>query len=167
MRRRLVNQFLAAFLAVIAGAPMAPRAATADDADKTLPQLAAQWRRLRALKGHFDGAPWSDEVDRWGGAKHQTLMRIAQLLVSRRAALADVEATLGRPDAVVRQGAPDHDRMLAAMSRPSTPEGSCPQVDSAEAADFWLYRWRGQHDQVALVLRQGRVVGCGWLLDWE
>lgn len=163
MRRRHVNQFLG----VLAVAPMALQATAAGAADKTLPQLGVEWRRLRALKGHFDGAPWSDEVDRWGGAKHQTLTRIAQLLASRRAAQADVEATLGRPDAVVRQGAPDHDRMLAAMSRPGTPEGSCPQVDRAEAADFWLYRWRGQHDQLALVLRQHRVVGCGWLLDWE
>ena len=163
MRRRHVNQFLAA----LATAPLALRAAAAGEADKSLPQLGVEWRRLRALKGHFDGAPWSAEVDRWGGAKHQTLMRIAQLLASRRAAQEEVVAALGKPDAIVPQGSTDHERVRAAMTRPGIPEESCTPPNSAEATDFWLYRWRGQHDQLALVLHQHHVVGCGWLLDWE
>ncbi|MBM3462885.1 MAG: hypothetical protein FJX76_12350 [Armatimonadetes bacterium] len=28
------------------------------------------YRRLRVLRGHFQGGVWNDDVDRWGGRKH-------------------------------------------------------------------------------------------------
>jgi hypothetical protein len=32
---------------------------------------------------------------------------------------------------------------------------------------LWLYRWRGEHDQLAFAIRHDRVVAAGWLHDWE
>jgi hypothetical protein len=41
--------------------------------DVPLENLAAQFREIRKIEGHFDGGTWNDEVDRWEGRKHRLM----------------------------------------------------------------------------------------------
>ena len=43
-------------------------------------ELGAAFRVLRQQPGHFSGGAWSDDVDRWGGRKHQVMTALAEAL---------------------------------------------------------------------------------------
>ncbi len=123
---------------------------------------AAEWQHLRSTPGHFDGAAWNDDVDRWDGAKHRLMREMADEVVARRATAREAKALWGAPNARLRPGTPAHRQSLETMSQP------CAVGVRAGPGDaLWIYAWRGRHDQLALVLRHGRVVGCGWLLAGE
>ena len=144
---------------------LARPAAAADEASNTNAPTVRDWQRLRGLKGHFDGAAWNNEVDRWQGQKHRVMQTLADGLVRQRANQRAVQQTLGRPDARLRPGEAGHD--LAAASLVRGPGAAAPLQADARRGDLWLYRWRGQHDQLVLVLIDGRVRSAGWLQAGE
>ena len=118
-----------------------------------LNQSVAQWRQLRLQAGHFSGGVWRDEVDRWGGSKHQVMRTLAAQLVQRRAAVRQVHAWLGAPDA----------RQSVGTAPPAGLTEPCAGGLAPAAGHVLLwYHWRGTHDQLVLALQAGRVVGCAW-----
>ncbi len=147
----------AACLSLAAAAPSLAGAAPTPDAE-----LADEWRRLRATPGHFDGAAWNADVDRWDGSKHRVMRELATRLVTRGASAGQALAQLGAPDRVVVGDESAAAPMRQALSHPC-PDGRPP----LEGDMLWLYRWRGYHDRLVLWLRDEYVAGCGWLHDWE
>lgn len=127
---------------------------------------ARTFRALRATRGHFDGARWSDDVDRWQGRKHLAMQALASQMLLAHAPAKLLRQSMGAPDGVLDPGQAAHTRAieqaqwLKAADSPAAPLKGNP-------ARLWLYRWRGSHDQLVLALDHGRVVAAGWLHDWE
>lgn len=124
----------------------------------------AEWQRLRALRGHFSGGPWRDDVDRYGGAKHQVMRLLSEQLVAENASEATVLNRLGPPD--MRWGPTTPRRQQA--EHPPTEPCAANRADALSAANqWWVYRWRGQHDMLVLAMVNHQALACAWLHDGE
>jgi hypothetical protein len=127
-----------------------------------------QWLSLRQTKGRFDGAEWNDAVDRWHGQKHALMMLLTQQLQDRQANGKTVLKCLGQPEVLARPGRTAHHLLLQKLfpGEPDTSNASASKK-AARHTEFWLYSWRGQHDQLVLHLHQGRLTGSAWLYGAE
>ncbi|KNZ30654.1 MAG: hypothetical protein AD742_21560 [Methylibium sp. NZG] len=157
-------------LATTAGGALAQQTTSLADGDD-----ARTYRSLRAVRGHFDGGPWFDDVDRWQGRKHLAMQSLAGRLHRERTTAAAVRDAMGAPDAVLRHGQPARLRALEQVQwLPPAEADSANTAHAAHAAPavsadtlLWLYQWRGQRDQLLLALVGDRVMAAGWLHDWE
>ena len=108
--------------------------------------LAAEWRELRQIKGHFSGgSEWVEAIDSWRGRKHVVLAELGELLGHPGTPESRVLSLLGEPDR----------RTAGALVR--TPDGT----------SLLVYQWRGLHDFLYFVLRDGRVVRSDWWMAGE
>lgn len=124
---------------VLAGCAAAS-AASAPALDERLQALGVEYRQLQALRGHFDGAPRNEALDRWGGRKHEVMELLRQELVQRpHTSRTQVISLLGMPDAQWRADEPAQ-RLLPAELR---------EQPARDAVWLW-YRWRGTRDGLAL-----------------
>jgi len=55
-----------------------PAGAAEDTALVNLPveEIADEFKKVRKIKGHFDGGAWNDEVDKWMGRKHRLMIKL-------------------------------------------------------------------------------------------
>ena len=118
--------------------------------------LAAQWQTLRPLRGHFDGAAWNADVDRWQGRKHVLMQALAAQAFDERSAREKLTQRMGTPDALWRSGQPEHASATQQAQWRGTPGG-----------ELLVYHWRGEHDRLLFAVNQGRVVATGWLMVQE
>jgi hypothetical protein len=118
--------------------------------------VAAQWQALRPLRGHFDGAAWNADVDRWQGRKHVLMQALAAQALDERLARDVLTQRMGAPDALWRAGQPEH--------KSATQQA---QWRGAPSGELLVYDWRGQHDRLLFAVDQGRVVATGWLMVQE
>jgi hypothetical protein len=119
--------------------------------------LAAQWQALRSLRGHFDGAAWHVDVDRWQGRKHVLMQALAARALDERLARDALTRRMGAPDAVWLAGQPAHASALEQAQWRGGPPGN----------ELLVYDWRGQHDRLLFALHDGHVVATGWLMVQE
>lgn len=112
---------------------------------------ASEFRRLREVKGHFQGGPeWIPDVDTWGGRKHVLMQSLGNALL--KGTEAHVVETMGEPDAKAEPGT-----LLWRQVRAPETEGH-----------LLIYRWRGDHDFLYfLVDGSGRVARSGWWMALE
>ena len=129
-------------------------------------ELLEAWQALRQARGHFDGAPWRDDVDRWQGRKHVLMQTLAERLLQAQASAERVSQTLGQPDAELAPGQPAHVDAVARLAQRRRPDALA-LLPAPSDAGLWLYRWRGAHDQLGLLFERGRVVATGWLYELE
>ena len=118
--------------------------------------LAAQWQTLRAQRGHFDGAVWNADVDRWQGRKHVLMQALAAQALDERLTRETLLQRMGVPDALWRAGQPEHASAAEQAQWRGTASG-----------ELLVYHWRGQHDRLLFAVDQGRVVATGWLMVQE
>jgi hypothetical protein len=118
--------------------------------------VAAQWQALRPLRGHFDGAAWNADVDRWQGRKHVLMQALAAQALDERLARDVLTQRMGAPDALWRAGQPEHESATQQAQWRGAPSG-----------ELLVYDWRGQHDRLLFAVDQGRVVATGWLMVQE
>jgi hypothetical protein len=119
-------------------------------------QMQQTFAQLRTFRGHFEGGPWNDTVDKWQGAKHVAMQQLAQSVLRAKAAPEKAEELLGSPDKVLTQA------QFAQLS-----EYAPVRWQGVAGGVAWLYRWRGEHDQLAVSFDEGRVVAVGWLYALE
>ncbi len=100
--------------------------------NKAFPDLPAEFKSLRAARGHFDGGQWNDAVDRWGGRKQIIMQSLANRLTQSGANCGAVTATLGKPDLIA---GPDDDLFEQLASATQTPPYR-----------ILIWFWRGKHD---------------------
>jgi hypothetical protein len=133
--------------------PAATPAAQGCDLSAASQDLAAEFVRLRALKGHFQGGPWIAEVDDWMGHKHQVMIDLGTRLASAGCGQAQVTDLLGPPDLIVSPGDPlfDQVRRQAEFEEPAV-----------ESYTLLIYHWRGAHDFLYFTSVGGAIVGAGW-----
>jgi hypothetical protein len=118
--------------------------------------LAAQWQALRPLRGHFDGAAWNADVDRWQGRKHMLMQNLAAQALDERLPRDTLLQRMGAPDAQWRAGQAAHASALEQAQWRGTPAGN-----------LLVYHWRGEHDRLLFAIDDGRVVATGWLMVHE
>lgn len=138
---------------------VAASAADAPAFDQRLQALGAEYRRLQAQQGHFDGASRDEAVDRWGGRKHEVMESLRQGLAARpHTTRTQVVSLLGAPDAQWHAGEPAQRLLPAELREPPAPHA------------LWLwYRWRGTRDGLALRFdhRNDRLELVAWSYTGE
>ena len=140
-------------LAGCAGPAGAPDTPTPTPTPDPIQDQAAEFRSLRAVRGHFDGGDWNDDVDRWMGRKHALMIELGELLGGGAYSRSQVVDLLGEPDAIAVEGEALYDRVRNRGEFVEPPGG----VDA-----FLVYHWRGEHDFLYLIVREGTVIGAGW-----
>ena len=127
---------------------------------------AQEWRQLRLLRGHFDGSPWNDSIDRWQGRKHRLLQAWAARLLSLQANESELRRALGSPDKLLLPQDPAYVPTAAALRPNAEPAGAALSKQPGAGASLpalWLYQWRGSHDQLVFSVQGGHVMATGWL----
>jgi hypothetical protein len=114
--------------------------------------------RLRAVQGHFQGGPWTAEVDDWMGRKHQVMIELGSRLGGAGCTRGQVTDLLGPPDLIAGPG----DALFDQVSR--QPGFVKPP---AEAYELLIYHWRGAHDFLYFTSAGGTIAGSGWWHAYE
>jgi hypothetical protein len=114
---------------------------------------AAQFKRLRAIEGHFQGGTWNDDVDRWMGRKHTLMIELGERLGTGTYSRAQAIDLLGASDAIAREGDALYDRIQDRAEFKGPPGGEY---------EFLVYHWRGEHDWLYLIVREEAILGAGW-----
>jgi len=115
--------------------------------------IAAEFRRLRAVKGHFDGGDWYADVDEWMGIKHQLMIELGAYLGGGGHSDAEVVRLMDPPDAVAREGDAPFDQVSNQAEF---------QAPAPGPYDLLIYHWRGTHDVLYFVSQGGTIVSSGW-----
>jgi hypothetical protein len=115
--------------------------------------IAAEFRNLRTIKGHFEGGTWNDDVDKWMGRKHQLMVQLGSRLGAGEYSKAQVIQWLGSPDLTARQG----DDLFDLAS--SLPKFEKPATGSYE---LLVYHWRGTHDFLYFTSQGETIINSGW-----
>jgi hypothetical protein len=135
-------------LAGCAGRPNAP-----GDPVETLEDIAAEFRSLRTIKGHFEGGTWNDDLDKWMGRKHQLMIQLGSRLGTGEYSKAQVIQLLAPPDLTAREG----DDLFDLVN--SLPEFEKPATGPY---DLLIYYWRGTHDFLYFTSRGQTIINSGW-----
>ena len=120
--------------------------------------VAAEFRELRQVRGHFQGGEWCRDVDAWGGRKHRAMEALRQALGQPGTPLARVLSLMGTPE--VRMGEPG----------PSLPESEAllwRLAAPVSGEELLIYEWRGRHDFLYFWIRDGQVSRCDWWMALE
>lgn len=110
--------------------------------------VAAEFRQLRARRGHFSGGEWNNALDKWGGRKHQVMGVLREALGDGRHTRAQVLALLGSPDEILA--------LRDAMFPQAYGDGD-PRV-----RELLVHRWRGRHDFLFFASDGALVLASGW-----
>ncbi len=120
--------------------------------------MAAEFRGLRVIKGHFEGGDWNDDVDKWMGRKHQLMIQLGSHLGTGEYSKAQVIRLLTPPDALVREG----DDLFELVN--NSPDFEKPASSTYE---FLIYYWRGTHDFLYLTCQDEVILSSGWWYGGE
>jgi len=144
-------------LAGCSGRPSAPGGPveTVDDdpALASIADAAAEFRSLRAIKGHFEGGAWNDDADKWMGPKHQLMIQLGSRLGAGEHSKAQIIQLLAPPDLTASEG----DDLFDLVS--SLPEFENPAIGPY---DLLIYYWRGAHDFLYFTSRGQTIINSGW-----
>jgi hypothetical protein len=161
MSRAMMCYRLGAILVLFALAGCAGRSATPGDSSQTqgcliskeLEEIAAQFRYLRAIKGHFQDGDWNTDVDTWMGRKHQFMIQLGTRLGAGDCRRAQVVQLLDPPDLTAREGDAPFDWVsrLPEFEKPAT-----------EPYELLIYYWRGTHDFLYFTAQGETVLNSGW-----
>ena len=122
-----------------------PTAATAEDAGECerLEALAAEYREYRE-QYRRDTDRLLGELRRWDGPMHRVMGELGLLVAACGLTSREVRKLLGQPDRTVRSGK----RYV--------------MVEAGPGETHLVYWWRGGHDYLYFVVREGRVVDARW-----
>jgi hypothetical protein len=126
--------------------------------DVPLENLAAQFREIRKIKGHFDGGTWNDDVDHWEGRKHRLMMELGIRLSTGKYQKSDIIRLLEPPDQIARKGDELYRRITELPGNITI---------NAAPVEYLLYYWRGTHDFLYFTCRDDALVDSGWWYAME
>ena len=107
--------------------------------------LSTEFRKLRKIKGHFEGGEWNDDVDSYGGRKHQVM--IALLREIRSIDKDQLVHFLGVPDGIIR----GDDDLTKSYS-----------ISADDNSEILVYYWRGEHDFMYFITSGDLIIKSGW-----
>ena len=154
---KVVMLLMLLLLAACAGRVRTPDSAVGsievDPPGDPIEDVAAEFRGLRSVQGHFDGGDWNDDVDKWMGRKHQLMIQLGTQLGSGAYGRAKVVRLLGFPDLTARRGDDVFDLI------DTLPEFEGPSTGPYE---FLIYTWRGTHDFLYFTSQGETILNSGW-----
>ena len=116
-------------------------------------KIAAEFKKIRKVKGHFHGGKWNDEVDKWMGRKHRLMIELGFRLSNGRYHKSDIVKLLDQPDRVAVKGDDLFKRII------SQPEPNSSKIGSYQ---LLVYYWRGTHDFLYFTCRNNIIVDSTW-----
>ena len=137
------------------GAHVSPADTPIDSKDNgsLIADIAAEFRGLRTVKGHFEGGAWNAEVDKWMGRKHRVMIQLQSRLSAGRYNRAQLVEWLGPPD---RIDPADDAGFDSIMRLPAI------KIPADGLYELLIYYWRGPHDFLYFVSRENSIVDSGW-----
>jgi hypothetical protein len=121
-------------------------------------RLAAEFRSLRRIPGHFTDSTWNKDVDQWMGRKHKVMLELGSHLAHGDYHKRDLSNLLDPPDQISREG----DRLFPLIA--SVP-GSATSTGGSN--EYLVYYWRGVHDFLFFICRGGVITGSGWFYSGD
>lgn len=131
-----------------------------DFAHISVEEVAAEFRALRKIRGHFDGGEWQDEADRWMGRKHRIMIKLASCLSGGKYKKGAVIKLLDPPDQVVRKGDALFEQILRRQGIDLLQQGNA--ASTVPSYEFLIYYWRGKHDFLFFTYQDSIVIDSGW-----
>jgi len=119
----------------------------------TVERMAAEFRSIRLIPGHFNGGPWNEEVDQWMGRKHKLMLELGSHLGRGECDKSQITGLLGPPDRIAHEG--DHLFSLI-ISLPGY------AASTGDSYEFIVYFWRGMHDFMFFVSQDGMIISSDW-----
>jgi hypothetical protein len=121
-------------------------------------EFAAEFVRLRAVQGHFQGGSWNDDVDAWSGRKHRVMLDLGSRLSAAGCKQERLTDLLGSPDRIARPG----DAIFDEVSRQA-------EFEEPPGPDYELlvYYWRGARDYLYFTADGETILGSGWWHAYE
>ena len=116
-------------------------------------ELAAEFRSLRTIKGHFEGGTWDDDLDKWMGRKHQLMIQLGSRLSAGQYSKTQVIQLLAPPDLTASEADDAFDLVS------SLPEFEKPVTGPCE---LLIYYWRGMHDFLYFTSQGETIINSGW-----
>lgn len=116
--------------------------------------LAAEFRVLRTIPGHFDGGTWNNEVDHPEGRKHKLMEQLRERFAVGSHTKTRLVELLGQPDVIYRSG----DRLFDLIVESPT---------AVQRDTMLVYFWRGEHDFLYFDCREDAVLGAYWWMAGE
>jgi len=116
-------------------------------------QIADEFKKTRAIKGHFDGGAWNDEADKWMGRKHRLMIELGLRLAGGRYEKSDIIRLLDPPDRIAGKG----DYLFEQIVSEKQYDLSTPY-----SYEFLVYYWRGRHDFLFFTCQDGVITNSGW-----
>ncbi|GAA3958355.1 hypothetical protein GCM10022278_15970 [Allohahella marinimesophila] len=121
--------------------------------------IATEFRKIRTVAGHFNGADWHPEVDAYDGRKHQLMQVLAERAPEEGLGGECLALLLGEPDELTRVDTPTGASMLSQIEWEN--------IGSTSGEELLTYDWRGRHDRLVFLIRDARTLAAGWLLSYE
>lgn len=115
--------------------------------------IANEFKKVRGIKGHFDGGAWNDEVDKWMSRKHRLMIELGLRLAGGKYKKSDIIKLLDPPDRIVGKG--DYLFELIISQKRYDPL-------TAASYEFLVYYWRGRHDFLFFTCQDGVIINSGW-----
>lgn len=121
--------------------------------DMSLMQLNTEYKKIRKVRGHFNGGVWNNEVDQWLGHKHQLMLQFSKYFGRGGHQVSEVIRYMGSPDNIIEPGSP----MPQQFNR-------LPQYTGVDLNDsrFLIYQWRGDHDFLFFEIKNEVVIASSW-----
>ncbi|MBW2740320.1 MAG: hypothetical protein JRE64_16080 [Deltaproteobacteria bacterium] len=116
-------------------------------------EIADEFKKVRGIKGHFDGGAWNDETDKWMGRKHRLMIELGLRLAGGNYEKSDIIKLLDQPDRIV--GKDDH------LFEQIVNQKQC-YLSTAASYEFLVYYWRGRHDFLFFTCQDGVIINSGW-----
>lgn len=131
-----------------------------DFAHVPIEEIAVEFRKIRKIKGHFNGGKWNDEVDKWMGRKHRLMIELGLRISGDKYKKGDIIRLLDQPDHIVHKGDDLFKLIISQKKYDSSPQ----EYDSSTTTlyEFLIYYWRGKHDFLFFTCRNSVIIQSGW-----
>ena len=126
----------------------------------TAAAMAAEFRELRAIPGHFGGGKPDPRVDHWQGRKHQLMQLLGPFALEQKLSLEQLEQLLGPPD---RHFTPQDPHYSSFAEHIEWQAGS----GATTPGELLIYDFRSGHDQMIFSQQNNEVSALGWFHAYE
>jgi hypothetical protein len=116
-------------------------------------EIADEFKKIRGIKGHFDGGAWNDKADKWMSRKHRLMIELGLRLAGGNYEKNDIIKLLDPPDRIA--GKSDY------LFEQIVNQKQC-YLSTAASYEFLVYYWRGSHDFLFFTCQDGVIINSGW-----
>lgn len=131
-----------------------------DSAPVPIEEIASAFRKIRKIKGHFDGGEWKDEVDKWMDRKHRLMIELESRISDGNYKKGDIIKLLDQPDRIVCKGDDLFEQIIHQQGSNLLEKEYDPST--VPSYEFLVYYWRGRHDFLFFTCLDDIIIHSGW-----